>query len=91
MTIFGLTLGQIAGVGLLITGGGIYVWQWWHNRTPKAPRTLPSEAEFQIVLNSLREVYALAIAENKRQGAEIAAIRKVVGDPLPEPAKKAGK
>lgn len=81
---------RLAGVLLLISGGGVYAWQWWRNRPAKVDKTLATEAQFQVLLNDLRTAYADATAENKRQAAEIAAIRKVVGDPIPAKT-KAGK
>ena len=86
--IFGLSVQQFAGV-LLITAAVAYTaWQWWQSRPARSPKRLATEVDFNSLLTDLKTMYAAAIAENNRLHAELAAIRKVVGDPLPEPEHK---
>ena len=81
----------IGGSLLIAAGAGWSAWQWWSGRAAKTPHTQATEAEFQSQLNGLREAYASCVAANRKLNAELNAIRKVVGDPLPEPSSKAKK
>jgi len=75
----------VLGILLILAGGGWAAWQWWQSRPKKTSPPQPKEADFQLLLNGLREAYASAIAANRKLTAELNAIRKVVGEPLPAP------
>ena len=81
----------VGGALLIAAGGGWTAWQWWSGRAAKTQQTQATEADFRQQLNGLQEAYASCVSANRKLNAELTAIRKVVGDPLPEPTSKAKK
>lgn len=95
ITIFGLNPQQLTGLSLLAGVAIYYAIKLIPPRLQrvKVPAELTTEADFAALLAQLKSSFAAATAENNRLNAELSAIRKVVGDPLPAstPAKSRAK